>query len=259
MTGASRGIGRATALELASAGARVVVGYRQAQAEALGVVAEIERAAVENAEESTQESIEESGAVAIALEVDVTREDDVRALVGETVDRFGSLDVLVCNAGVLDDGLAATMSAESWDRVLAVNLRGAFLCIREAIPVMLRQRHESGNRGSIVTLSSVAARHPSRGHCNYAASKGGLEAMTRALAVELGPKGIRVNGVAPGVIETEMSETVRRRAGDLIRSRSALRRTGWPEEVARAVRFLASDDASYVTGEVLAVSGGYGL
>jgi 3-oxoacyl-[acyl-carrier protein] reductase len=237
VTGGSRGIGRAVARELGACGAAVVVGYRAAEAEAAAVVAEIVGA----------------GGRARAVRADVTSEADVRRLVAETLQAFERVDVLVCSGGIVRDRLAAAMTTDDWDAVIAANLRGPFLCVRECVPPMMAQKS-----GSIVLLSSVAADRGGRGHCNYAASKGGINAMVRALAVELAPKKIRVNAVAPGVIVTDMTQRIRDAAEAEILAQIPLRRYGQAEEVARAVRFLASADASYVTGEVLHVTGGMG-
>jgi 3-oxoacyl-[acyl-carrier protein] reductase len=238
VTGGSRGIGRAVALELARCGASVVVNYREQAALAEAVVGEIEAA----------------GGRAVTAQADVVDEAQVRRLVGAAVRTFGRLDVLVCSAGVVRDQLAGAMSLAEWEAVIQTNLRGAFLCMREVLPHMMPHR-----RGSIVGVSSVAAGLGGRGHVNYAASKGGLNAMIRSLAVELAPKKIRVNGVAPGVIVTDMTRRIRDLAGEAIVKSIPLRRFGEPDDVARAVRFLASPEAGYITGEVLHVTGGLGL
>ena len=238
VTGASRGIGRAIAVQLAREGARVVVGYLQAHEEAEDVVAEITTA----------------GGEAHLYRADVGDEAAVKELVRFSVRRLGGIDVLVANAGTVQDQLLGMMTVKQWDTVLGVNLRGAFLCIREALPFMMRKK-----TSSIVCLSSVAADKAGRGHANYVAAKGGLNSMVRSLAVELAPKGVRVNAVAPGVIATSMSERVRRLAGGEILDQIPLQRFGEPDDVARAVCFLASDEASYVTGEILQVTGGFGL
>ena len=238
VTGASRGIGRAVALELASAGAAVMVNYRSRAQQAEEVAA----------------AVLERGGRASVCQADVTDEDQVRRLMDSAKRQLGPPSVLVANAGVIHDQLAAAMTVEQWDTVIHTTLRGTFLCIRAVVPGMMAQRS-----GSIVCLSSIAAERGGRGHANYAAAKGGVNALTRSLAVELAPKGIRVNAVAPGVVVTEMSQRVRELAQDEIRAQIPLRRFGDPEEVARAVRFLASDDASYITGEVLHVTGGLGV
>ena len=238
VTGGSRGIGAAIALEFAAEGAVVVVNYLSRKEDADTVVAEIQR----------------QGRRAIACQADVTDESAVRRLVRTAVQQFGRIDILIANAGVVRDQLIAAMTLEQWETVIQSHLRGAFLCIREVLPYMMSQKS-----GNIITLSSVAADHAGRGHGNYVAAKGGINALTRSLAVELAPKGIRVNSVSPGVILTDMTKRVRNLANDEILVQIPLRRFGEPRDVAHAVCFLTSDDASYITGENLHVTGGFGL
>jgi 3-oxoacyl-[acyl-carrier protein] reductase len=238
VTGGSRGIGQAICRELAAAGAAVAVNYRETRDAAEAVVAEIAAA----------------GGRAVALQADVTREAAVRGLVAATLESLSRLDILVCNAGLVRDRLAAAMSLDDWETVIATNLRGPFLCIREALPTMMASKS-----GSIVVLSSIAADHGSRGHCSYSAAKGGVNSLVRSLAVELAPKRIRINAVSPGVILTDMTKRIRNMAGEEVVSQIPLGRFGEPAEVARAVRFLASSEASYITGEILHVTGGLGL
>jgi len=238
VTGGSRGIGRAICLELARDGAAVVVNYRSRNEEAEAVIAEIRAA----------------GGRAESFAADVANEQDARALLAHTLRVYERLDVLVCNAGIVRDQLLGAMQADDWDVVMQTNVRGVFLSIREALPQMMSQRG-----GSIIALSSIAAERGGRGHANYVASKGAINAMVKSLAVELAPRGIRVNAVAPGIIVTEMTGRIRTFAEPEIRAQIPLKRLGQPEEVARAVRFLASPDASYVTGEILHVTGGFGV
>lgn len=238
VTGGSRGIGRAAALQLAREGASVVVGYARAADAAQEVVDEIVA----------------GGGTAHRCQADVSDEDAVKELVRFAARRLGGVDVLVASAGVVHDQLVGMMSVKQWDAVVDVNLRGAFLCIREVLPFMIRKR-----AGSVVCLSSIAATHAGRGHANYVAAKGGLNAMVRSMALELAPKGVRVNAVSPGVVDTGMSERVRRFAGEQILAEIPLGRYGEPTDIAKAVCFLASDDAGYVTGEILQVTGGFGL
>ncbi len=238
VTGGSRGIGRAICLELARAGAAVVVNYRSKREQADAVVAEIRAA----------------GGRAESFGADVGIEKDARALLAYLIGNYGRLDILVCNAGIIRDQLLGAMKTDDWDDVMQTNVRGVFLSIREALPQMMSQR-----AGSIIALSSIAAERGGRGHANYVASKGAINAMVKSLAVELAPRGIRVNGVAPGIIVTEMTNRIRTFAEAEIQAQIPLKRLGKPEEVARAVRFLASPEASYITGEILHVTGGFGV
>ncbi|MES2017984.1 MAG: SDR family NAD(P)-dependent oxidoreductase [Pseudomonadota bacterium] len=236
VTGASRGIGAAIALDLAAKGFTVIINYRSDQAAALDVARQVG----------------EMGAQAHLICADVSDPAQVDAMFADIDNRFGQLDVLVCNAGVLHDTLLGASTAADFDAVFAVNISGVVNCCRQASRRMVSRR-----RGVIVNMSSVAATRPGRGQSNFAASKGAVEAFTKALAVELAPRGIRVNAVAPGVIETDMTRDIRALAPDELNKRILLRRIGSAREVAAVVGFLCSEQASYVTAQVWNVDGGF--
>ena len=236
VTGASRGLGKAIALKLAAEGARVTVNYTKS---------------VDKAEEVVKEIISRGGSAA-AMRADITSLPEVEKMVDSLYEQFGRIDILVNNAGVTKDELLISMTPEDWDIVIKTNLGGLFNCTKAVAKYMMVQKS-----GRIINISSVAGERGGRGQSNYAASKGGINAFTRSVAMELAPKKITVNAVAPGVVETEMSSTVIRRAKDIILDAVALKRLGQPEEIANVVAFLASDDASYITGEVIRVDGGF--
>jgi 3-oxoacyl-[acyl-carrier protein] reductase len=238
VTGASRGIGRAIALELAQAGAAVGVNYLANADDAAEVVAEIEAA----------------GGRATALQADVSDAEAAKALIDGCEEALGELDVLVCNAGITRDGLIARLSPEAWTSVIDTNLAGPFYLCQAASRRMLRRR-----RGSIVLMSSVVGVHGNAGQTNYAASKAGLIGLGKSLARELGSRNIRVNVIAPGYIATELTGVLPEELRQGILDQTPLGRLGESEDVARAVRFLASDASSFVTGAVLGVDGGLGM
>jgi 3-oxoacyl-[acyl-carrier protein] reductase len=229
VTGASRGIGRAIAAELARAGASVVVGYRSGAEEADALAAEIRGRAVQ---------------------ADVADPEQAAHLVEEA----GDLDILVNNAGLTRDGLILRMSDEDWRTVLDTNLGGVFHTCRAAARGMMKKR-----AGSIVNLTSVVGLHGNPGQTNYAASKAGIVGFTKSLAKEMASRGVRANAVAPGYIQTALTEVLPDEVQQAILANTPLGRLGTPEDVAGAVRFLCSDEASFVTGEVLLVDGGLGM
>jgi len=235
VTGASRGIGAAIALALGREGAAVGINYRQSEAQAAEVVAAIRAA----------------GSKALPLRADVTDGTSVRAMVAGMLSAFGQIDVLVNNAGILTDALLHQMSDETWDEMIATNLRSVFLCARAVLPHML----ERGS-GKIINVSSLLGQKGMPGRTHYAAAKGGVIAFTRALAREVGPRGIHVNAIAPGLIETELvgpiTDEIRRERSAIL----ALRRLGLPEDVAPTAVFLASDGSNYYSGQTLSPNGG---
>ena len=238
VTGGSRGIGRAVCLVLAEGGANVVLCY----------------AGNEAAAQETAQAVEALGAKALAVRCDVSDAVQVDALVKSAVEAFGRIDILVNNAGITRDNLLMRMSEADFDAVVAANLKGAFLCMKAASRLMLKQRY-----GRIVNLSSVVGLRGNAGQVNYAASKAGVIGMTKSLAKELASRGVTVNAVAPGFIETDMTAALSEAARSAAQGSIPMGRLGGPEDVARAVGFLASDDAAYVTGQVLAVDGGMAM
>ncbi|HUJ92676.1 MAG TPA: 3-oxoacyl-[acyl-carrier-protein] reductase [Gaiellaceae bacterium] len=229
VTGASRGIGAAVARELARAGAAVVIGYRAGQEEAEALAAEIG---------------------ARAVQADVSSAEDAARLVGEA----GDLDILVNNAGLTRDGLLARMSDADWDEVIGTNLSSVFYTCRAVCRPMMKKR-----AGSIVNISSVVGVHGNWGQTNYAASKAGIIGFTKSLARELGSRGVRANVVAPGYVKTRLTDVLPEEATAAMLQNTPLARLGEPEDVAGAVRFLCSDEASFITGDVLLVDGGLGM
>jgi 3-oxoacyl-[acyl-carrier protein] reductase len=236
VTGASRGIGRGIALELAKRGASVVVNYINPFAEAANEVVK---------------EIEAGGSQAIAVQANVALIDQVEALIKAAVDRFGKLDILVNNAGTTRDNLIMLMKEEDWDLVINTNLKSTWLCSRAAVKVMMRKRY-----GRIVNISSVSGIAGQGGQTNYSASKAGIIGLTKALAREVAGRHITVNAVAPGFVLTDLTANLPKELLDELNKRIPLERWGTIEDIANAVAFLVSDEASYITGHVLSVDGG---
>ena len=229
VTGASRGIGRAIAQELAAAGASVVIGYRSGKDEAEALAAEIGGRAVQ---------------------ADVSNADEAARLVEEA----GDLDILVNNAGLTRDGLLARMPDDDWRTVIETNLSSVFYTCRAVTRPMMKRR-----AGAIVNVSSIVGVHGNWGQTNYAASKAGIIGFTKSLARELGSRGVRANVVAPGYVKTQLTDVLPEEATQAMLQNTPLARLGEPEDIAGAVRFLSSDEASFITGEVLLVDGGLGM
>ncbi|AJG13954.1 3-oxoacyl-ACP reductase FabG [Pseudomonas plecoglossicida] len=234
VTGGSRGIGKSVVLALAGAGYQVAFSYVRDEASAAALQAQVEGL----------------GRECLAVQCDVKDAQSIQAFFERVEQRFERIDLLINNAGITRDGLLAAQSLSDITEVIQTNLIGTLLCCQQVLPCMMRQRS-----GCIVNLSSVAAQKPGKGQSNYAAAKGGVEALTRALAVELAPRNIRVNAVAPGIVSTDMSEALVGAHEQEIQSRLLIKRFARPEEIADAVLYLA-ERGLYVTGEVLSVNGG---
>jgi 3-oxoacyl-[acyl-carrier protein] reductase len=235
VTGGSLGIGRSIAPALAKAGANVAINYRKHADEAKEVVAEIE-------------AMDRRG---LAVQADVSSFEDAQAMVKRVIEEFGSLDILVCNAGINRDGVIWKMSEEHWDQVINVNLKGYFNYIRAAAPYFREQKH-----GRIINITSINGMRGKFGQSNYAASKAGIIGLTKTVARELGSSQVTVNAVAPGLIMTDMVKKLDQKWLDIALGETSLNRLGDPEDVANAVVFLASDMAKHITGQVLSVDGG---
>lgn len=235
VTGASRGIGRAIAIALAEAGADVAVNY----------------AGSEKAAEEVVNTITGLGRHAFKIKADVSKAWEAEDMIKQTIDRLGKLDILVNNAGITRDNLIMRMKEDEFDAVIQTNLKGVFNCIKAATRPMMKQRS-----GSIINISSVVGFTGNPGQANYVAAKAGVIGLTKAAAKEMSSRGIRVNAVAPGFIETDMTDKLSEEQRSAIMAQIPLARMGQADEIAKAVRFLASDDASYMTGQTLHVDGG---
>ncbi len=238
VTGGSRGIGKAIVKALAAEGAKVAFVYRGSK----------------DAADALAQEITVDGGVALAVQADVAKEEDAQKCVARVEEELGKINILVNNAGIIRDGLFVTMESADWNDVIQTNLGGVFHFCRAVAFSMVRAR-----KGRIINVSSVAADHVNRGQTNYSASKGAINSFTRALATEVAKRGVTVNAIAPGFIETDMSEAVRSMAGDIIKKMIPMKRLGQPEDIAKVAVFLASEDAAYITGQVFTVDGGLSL
>ncbi len=237
VTGASQGIGRDTALALAEAGAKVAVAARNEE-KLSTLVADITAA----------------GGTAVAVKMDVAEAEQVKAGFKQVLEKFGRLDILVNNAAITRDGLAMRMKQDDWEAVLRTNLTGAHLCIQQALPTMMKAR-----AGRIINISSIVAQSGNAGQANYVAAKAGIIGLTKAIAIEMAARNITVNAVAPGFIETPMTDVLPDKVKEELKTRIPLGRMGSARDVAAAIVFLSSDEAAYITGHVLNVNGGLHL
>ncbi|MEK3764956.1 MULTISPECIES: 3-oxoacyl-[acyl-carrier-protein] reductase [unclassified Solibacillus] len=235
VTGASRGIGRAIALQLASEGAKVVVNYSGSEQKALEVV----------------EEIKNNGGEAIAVQANVAESDSVQHLMKTAIDTYGSIDILVNNAGITRDNLLMRMKENEWDDVIDTNLKGVFLCTKAVTRQMMKQR-----AGRIINISSIVGVAGNAGQANYVAAKAGVIGLTKTTAQELASRNILVNAIAPGFITTEMTEALPEEIKETMLKQIPLAKLGQPEDIAKAVVFFASDSANYITGQTLQIDGG---
>jgi 3-oxoacyl-[acyl-carrier protein] reductase len=238
VTGGGRGIGKAISLALAKEGAKVCVNYFHSK----------------DASEDVVKKIKENGGEAISYRADISKLEEVNRMVEEVSKKFGRIDILTNNAGLNIDKYLMIMNEEEWNKVIDVNLKGTFNCSKAVSRIMIGQRS-----GNIINISSVSAISGTAGQTNYSAAKGGMISFTKSLARELAPFGIRVNALAPGLIDTEMAEKMPKEMLDQILEMTPLKRIGKPEEVAKVVTFLVSEEADYITGQVIRVDGGLAM
>ncbi|MCI6277224.1 MAG: 3-oxoacyl-[acyl-carrier-protein] reductase [Clostridium sp.] len=238
VTGGNRGIGRAIAVKLAKEGASIIINYRSDEEGAL----------------ETLRLIEELGGKAQIFKADVSKTQEALNLINYSKEKFNGIDILVNNAGITKDGLILRMKEEDFDKVIEVNLKGTFNCIKHAVPVMLKKKE-----GVILNISSVAGVMGNVGQCNYSASKAGIIGLTKSLAKELGGKNIRINAIAPGFINTDMTKYLSDEVKENIRKSTALKKFGEPEDIAETAAFLCSKSGGYITGQVISVDGGMAI
>ncbi|MEG0296149.1 MAG: 3-oxoacyl-[acyl-carrier-protein] reductase [Clostridium sp.] len=235
ITGAARGIGRAIAIKYAKLGANIVINYRSSEAEARELEDELKSYDVE----------------VLVVKADVSDFNQANELIVKAKEQFGSIDIIVNNAGITKDGLAMRMKEEDFDKVIEVNLKGVFNVLRAVSPIMVKQKY-----GKIVNMASVVGIIGNAGQLNYCASKAGVIGMTKSLARELGSRNINVNAIAPGFIETDMTKTLSDKAREMSMTNIPLKKFGCPEDVAEVAAFLASEKSNYITGQVICVDGG---